>query len=154
MMDNACPTARQAVENFMAGYNCSQAVFCAFAQRLGMPIEQAAQIASALGGGMCRMRETCGAVSGGMLALGALAGYNDPEDPTAKALLYARGQRVMLEFKEKYGSLCCRDLLKLPADQLLSPIPSPRTAAFYQKRPCARVIYEMTRLVEEELARD
>lgn len=144
----------RAVELFMTGYNCAQAVFGAFCERTGMPLDQAARLASALGGGMCRMRETCGAVSGGLLTLGALAGYDDPEDPMAKQLLYARGQRVMLAFKETYGSLSCRDLLRLPPDAAPSPIPTPRTAEFYQSRPCARVIYAAARLVEEELARE
>lgn len=153
-MDGELSVAQQAVENFMEGYNCSQAVFCAFAKRLGMDQDRAARLASALGGGLCRMRETCGAVSGGMLALGALAGYDDPQDQTAKQLLYARGQRVMLAFKEKYGSLSCRELLRLPPDDQISPMPTPRTAEFYNSRPCARVIYEMARLVEEELARE
>ena len=153
-MEEGLSAAQQAVEYFMEGYNCSQAVFCAFAQRLGLARDQAARLASALGGGLCRMRETCGAVSGGMLALGALAGYDDPQDQAAKQFLYARGQRVMLAFKEKYGSLSCRDLLRLPPDAQPSPMPTPRTAEFYRSRPCARVIYEMARLVEEELARE
>lgn len=152
-MDEAFSIPQQAVNNFMAGYNCAQAVFCAFAQRMGLDQDQAARLASALGGGLCRMRETCGAVSGAMLALGALKGYDDPEDQAAKQFLYARGQRVMLAFKEKYGSLSCRDLLRLPPDTEVSPMPTPRTAEFYQSRPCARVIYEIARLLEEELAR-
>lgn len=153
-MPDAKSRAEAAVENFMNGYNCSQSVAAAFADLMGMSVDQAALLASALGGGMCRMRETCGAVSGAMLVLGAVKGYNDPTDTVAKQFLYARGQRIMLAFKEQFGSLCCRDMLRLPADQAPSPIPTPRTAQFYQARPCARFIHAMAQLLEEELNRE
>ena len=153
-MSETVSIPEKAVELFMMGYNCGQAVAGAFAEKMGLTLDQAAQMTSALGGGLCRMRETCGAVAGGMVALGMIAGYSDPEDPMAKQLLYARGQRIMLAFKEKYGTLCCRELLKVPHDQAPSPIPTPRTAEFYQSRPCARVIYDMAKLLEEELNRE
>lgn len=152
-MEKNITASQRAVELFMEGYNCAQAVFGAFAQEAGLPLEQAMNLASALGGGICRMRETCGAVTGGMLALGALRGYHDAQDAGAKQLLYARGQRLLLDFQEKYGSLSCRDLLRLPACDAPCPIPTPRTAEFYQSRPCARVVYEAARLVEEEINR-
>ncbi|MBE5782638.1 MAG: C_GCAxxG_C_C family protein [Clostridiales bacterium] len=142
----------KAAELFLEGYNCAQSIYAAFAPRMGITEKQAARLASALGGGLCRMRETCGAVSGGMMVLGALLGYDDPKDDEAKKRLYARGQRVMKQFKERYGTLNCLELLKLPKGGALSPVPTPRTQEFYQKRPCARFIYEMARLVEEELS--
>ena len=141
---------QRAVELFEQGYNCAQAVFGAFAEEMGMTEKQAVKMVSALGGGLCRMRETCGAISGGMMVLGALKGYDTPDDE-AKKILYARGQRIMKQFKESFGTLNCLELLKLPKDGALSPIPTPRTREFYQKRPCARFIFEMARLVEEEL---
>lgn len=152
-MDAPLTIPEKAAELFMNGYNCAQAVFGAFSEKIGIPMDTAAQMASALGGGLCRMRETCGAVSGGMLALGTLAGYCVPGNDEIKMALYARGQRVMKAFQEIYGTLCCRELLGLLENEPISPIPSPRTAEYYQKRPCARFIYEMARLVEEELNR-
>ena len=147
-MDLSIP--EKAAELFLSGYNCAQSVYAAFAPQLGISEKQAAKMASALGGGLCRMRETCGAVSGAMMVLGALKGYDTPDD-NAKKILYARGQRIMKQFKESFGTLRCLELLQLPKDGALSPIPTPRTREFYQKRPCARFIYEMARLLEEEL---
>lgn len=146
--------AERAVELFMEGYNCAQAVFGAFADLLGMDMDAAMKLASGLGGGVCRMRETCGAVTGGILALGALRGNNDPQDDMAKQMTYARGQKLGLAFKEKFGTVCCAKLLDLPHDRTTSPIPTPRTAEFYQSRPCAKFVYEMARLVEEDLKED
>lgn len=147
----AASIPEKAAELFLEGYNCAQSVYIAFAPRMGITEKQAAKMASALGGGLCRMRETCGAVSGGMMVLSALMGYDDPKDDEAKKILYARGQRIMKQFKAQFGTLNCLELLKLPKDGALSPVPTPRTREFYQKRPCARFIYEMARLVEEEL---
>ena len=142
---------QRAVELFEQGYNCAQAVFGAFAEEMGMTEKQAVKMVSALGGGLCRMRETCGAVTGGMMALGVLRGYDDPQSDETKMALYARGQRMLTPFKEKFGTFTCKELLDLPMDGALSPIPTPRTAKFYQERPCARFVYEMAKLVEEEI---
>lgn len=144
--------AEKARAFFLQGYNCSQSVAAAFADVMGLTEEQAARMASALGGGLCRMRESCGAVTGAMLVLGVLQGYGRPDD-AAKAALYARGQRVLRAFRDLHGSLRCREILHLPPDQESGPVPTPRTAAFYQSRPCAQVIYDAARLLEEELNR-
>ena len=146
----------RAVELFQEGYNCAQAVAGAFAEAgyfMGLSFDQAVRLAEGLGGGLCRLRETCGAVSGGMLVLGACYGHNDPEHPQSKMELYAQGQRTALPFQEKFGTFSCARLLHLPPDEAPCPIPTPRTAEFYQKRPCARFIYEMARLVAEEICR-
>jgi len=142
---------QRAVELFEQGYNCAQAVFGAFAEEMGMTEKQAVKMVSALGGGLCRMRETCGAVTGGIMALGVLRGYDDPKADDEKGALYARGQRMLTPFKEKFGTFSCKELLDLPMDGVVSPIPTPRTAKFYQERPCARFVYEMAQLVEEEI---
>ena len=149
-MSMAASIPEKAAELFLEGYNCAQSVYSAFAPLMGITEKQAAKMASALGGGLCRMRETCGAVSGAMMVLGALKGYDIPDDQ-AKKILYARGQRIMKQFKESFGTLNCLELLQLPKDSVLSPVPTPRTQEFYQKRPCARFIFEMARLLEEEL---
>lgn len=152
-MDAPLTIPEKAAQLFMNGYNCAQAVFGAFADQMGIPLDTAAKMASALGGGLCRMRETCGAVTGGMLALGTLQGYDVPGNDEIKLALYQRGQRVMRAFKEIYGTLCCRELLGVLENDPLSPIPSPRTEEYYKIRPCVRFIYEMARLTEEELNR-
>jgi len=153
-MNECLSIPERAVELFMKGYNCAQAVLGAFAPQIGISLEEAARMVSTLGGGLCRMRETCGAVSGGMVALGMLAGYAVPGNDEVKMAVYARGQRVMKAFQEIYGTLCCRELLGLLENAPLSPVPTPRTEEFYKIRPCARFIYEMARLTEEELKRE
>ena len=150
-MKDANLVAQRAVELFEEGYNCAQAVYAAFADQMGISEKQAALLASAMGGGLCRMRETCGAVTGGIMVLGVLKGYDDPKADDEKGALYARGQRMLTPFKEKFGTFSCKELLDLPMDGVVSPIPTPRTAKFYQERPCARFVYEMAKLAEKEI---
>lgn len=154
MKNDSLSAPERAKAYFLQGYNCSQAVAAAFAHRMGLTAEEAAKMASALGGGMCRMRESCGALSGAMLVLGVLRGYDTPGDDRAKAELYERGQRILRAFRETHGSLRCRELLGLPAEEDSGAAPTPRTADFYASRPCAGLIFDAARLLEEELARD
>lgn len=74
----------KAVENFQAGYNCAQSVFLAFAEDLGLEADFALRLASSFGGGMGRLREVCGGVSGILMAAGLLYGYTAPDDDEAK----------------------------------------------------------------------
>ena len=96
--------------NFKEGYNCSQAVFAAFSEEVGLPRQTALQLASGFGGGIGRMREVCGAFSGAVMALGALYGSDDPAHKTA---VYAMVQELAAKFKAETGSLICRELLGL-----------------------------------------
>ena len=138
----------KAAELFMQGYNCAQAVAVAFCDLTGLEEKQAAKMASAFGGGMGRLREVCGAVSGMLLVLGILDGYDDPTDDTAKKELYSRVQALAREFREENGSIICRELLdNPPAD----PNPTPRTADFYTQRPCARMVLTAARILDEYL---
>ncbi len=135
-----------AAELFMQGYNCAQAVAVAFAEELGMTKDQAARMASSFGGGMGRMREVCGAVSGMLLVAGLLYGYETPGDDRAKRDHYRLVQDLAGRFREKTGSIVCREILKNPPSD---PDPTPRTADFYQKRPCARLVALAAAILEE-----
>ena len=138
----------KAAELFLGGYNCAQAVAVAFCDLTGLEEKQAAKMASAFGGGMGRLREVCGAVSGMLLVLGILDGYDDPTDDAAKKALYSRVQELAREFREENGSIICRELLdNPPAD----PNPTPRTADFYTERPCARMVLTAARILDEYL---
>lgn len=129
----------QAKELFLQGYNCTQAVVGAFTEEIGMDFDTAAKLVSSFGGGMGRLREVCGAVSGMFFVAGALYGYNDPKDFEAKKNHYERIQILAARYKEKTGSIVCRELLGLMgADQ--SPTPSERTKEYYQKRPCPDMV--------------
>ena len=141
--------AQEAERLFYEGYNCAQSVFVAFRDLTGCSKEEAARLSSSFGGGMGRMREVCGAVSGMLMALGALSGYETPGDDAAKAAHYRRVQALAGKFREETGSIICREILKdAPSD----PNPTPRTADFYAKRPCARMVRLAASILDEYLS--
>ena len=135
----------KAAELFLGGYNCAQSVAVAFCDVTGLTEAQAAKMASAFGGGMGRMREVCGAVSGMMLVLSLLYGYDQPGDDVSKKELYTRVQALAGAFREENGSIICREILKNPPSD---PNPTPRTAEFYAKRPCAKMVMTAGRLLD------
>ena len=136
----------RAVELFVEGYNCAQAVAAAFGDLTGLDEKTAAKMASCFGGGMGRMREVCGAVSGMLLVAGMLYGYDDPKATKEKRELYTQVQAMAGQFREELGSIVCRDLLKNPPSD---PNPTPRTAEFYKNRPCARMVETAARIMDE-----
>ena len=138
----------KAADLFLQGYNCAQAVAVAYCDVTGLDEKQTAKMISGFGGGMGRLREVCGAVSGMLLVLGILDGYDDPTDDAAKKALYSRVQELAREFREENGSIICRELLdNPPAD----PNPTPRTADFYAQRPCAKMVLTAARILDEYL---
>lgn len=136
----------RAAELFLEGYNCAQAVTVAFCDVTGLKPEQAAKMASAFGGGMGRMREVCGAVSGMLMVLSQLYGYEGPETGEVKMQLYATVQELAGKFRAENGSIVCREILKNPPSD---PNPTPRTAEFYAKRPCTRMVMVAAQILEE-----
>ena len=136
----------KAAELFLSGYNCAQAVAVAFTDVTGLTEQQAAKMASAFGGGMGRMREVCGAVSGMLMVLSQLYGYDTPGDDVSKKQLYTQVQELAEKFREENGSIICREILKNPPSD---PNPTPRTAEFYAIRPCAKMVMTAARLMEE-----
>lgn len=135
---------------FKQGYNCSQAVLLAFCDELNMDKETAARLASSFGGGIGRMREVCGAVSGMCMVAGLCKGYSDPKDMEGKKRHYSLIQKMANEFKEKNSSIICRELLGLSAGAD-SPSPSPRTAQYYKKRPCVELVGIAAEIAAKEL---
>lgn len=127
-----------AYEAFFKGYNCSQCVALAFAKEMNMTEEQALKMASGFGGGFGRLREVCGGFSGITLVLGVLYGSADPAKKTA---LYTDVQALAAEYKARNGgnSIICRELLGLKQAEG-SPVASPRTPEYYQKRPCPELV--------------
>ena len=89
---------------FLMGYNCAQSVFCAFRDETGLSLEESARLASSFGGGMGRLREVCGGVSGALLALGAICGYDDPCKPDAKTAHYKTRETFAGRVTEENGS--------------------------------------------------
>ena len=136
----------KAAELFLGGYNCAQAVAVAFCDVTGLEADFAAKMASSFGGGMGRMREVCGAVSGMLMVAGLLYGYETPGDDVSKKEHYTRVQYLAGKFREETGSIVCREILKNPPSD---PNPTPRTAEFYKKRPCTRMVMLAGKILDE-----
>jgi len=137
-----------AEELFKKGYNCSQSVFAAFCDETGMDLETALKISSSFGGGMGRLREVCGAVSGMFMVIGMLYGYSNPLDKTVKTEQYKLIQSLAMKFESKNNSIICRDLLKLTVKSD-NPIPEVRTEEYYKKRPCVELVKYAAELLDE-----
>lgn len=133
---------------FLDGYNCSQAVFASFSDITGIKFETAVKISSSFGGGMGRMREVCGTVSGMFMVAGAVYGYSDPKNSKIKSEHYERIQELAKEFKNENGSIICRELLGLDGKDT-SPVPSERTEKYYKKRPCAELVAMAADIMEK-----
>ena len=138
----------RAMELFKQGYNCSQSVFGAFCEECGMDFETSLKLSSSFGGGMARLREVCGAVSGMFMVAGMKYGYTDPKDNLAKTEHYKRIQELAEQFREKNGSIICRDLLGLSV-QSESYIPEKRTEEYYKKRPCVELVGDAAEIIYE-----
>ena len=141
--------ARQA---FKEGYNCSQAMVAAFSDLMGMDKKTALRLASSFGGGMGRMREVCGTISGATFVLSMLYGYSDPKDFANKKSIYCDVQSVANKFKEANGSIICRELLGLDKAAKTPPTPEKRTQQYYKKRPCADLCSDCAGFLEEYIA--
>ena len=140
----------KAAELFVNGCNCAQAVAVAFCDVTGMDPRAAAKLSSSFGGGMGRMREVCGAVSGMLMVAGLLYGYDDPgEKDVNKKAHYALVQQLAGAFREEVGSIVCREILKNPPSD---PNPTPRTAQYYKTRPCARMVMTAARILDGYIA--
>ena len=125
----------QAIKNFKSGMNCAQAVSTVFAERFGIKKEMLQMISQPFGGGMCRMREVCGCVSGMLLALGLYKG-SDEDSKEKKDKIYEIGQKLAKEFEDINGSIICAELLGTKKG---SPVSEARTKEYYKKRPCAEL---------------
>ena len=135
---------------FRQGYNCSQSVFAAFADVVGMSVEEAAQLASPFGAGFGKLREVCGAVSGMTMLAGKLKGYSDPKAREEKVELYKLIQKMCAEFEEKEGSIICRELRGLEKGEDLGE-PAVRTEEYYRSRPCVGACRTAAEIAEKYL---
>lgn len=140
----------EAVRLFKSGYNCAQSVTLAFADLYGVPRELALRMSSSFGGGIGRMRETCGAACGMFMLAGLETGAVDGADAEGKKLNYATVQELAEEFKRRNGSLLCRELLGL-SKPVVESTPEARTESYYQKRPCVKMVEEAARIYAEYL---
>jgi C_GCAxxG_C_C family probable redox protein len=140
----------QALKNFKNGYNCSQSVAMAYADLYPVDMETIKQISGSFGGGMGRLREVCGAVTGAFMILGMEYPASDPNDKAIKSTNYASVQHVALEFKKKMGSYICAELLKIGRHPE-NPNPEDRNSEYYAKRPCAYCVAVASEILGKEL---
>ena len=132
---------------FKMGYNCSQSVLGAFSDDLGIDFDTAMRLSSSFGGGMGRMREVCGAVSGMFMVAGIKYGYENPEATVEKSEHYARIQELAERFKKKNNSIICRELLGIRT-KTDAPTPEKRTDKYYKTRPCADIVADAAEIIE------
>lgn len=135
---------------FLEGYNCTQAVVLSFSDVINVDRETLMKISCSFGGGMGRLREVCGAVSGMFIVLGLLEGYSGPEKGQVKADHYAKVQKLAKQFEEAMGSIVCREILGLSVKHD-DPVPEARTKEYYQKRPCPDIVKLAAEIVENEV---
>lgn len=139
------------------GYNCCQAVVLAYNDIFGIDDETAAAMSSGFGGGMGRMREVCGSVSGMVMLAGLIRPATDPTVKDWRTANYALVQEMAGEFKGINGSIVCKELLGLVpmgSNEMApkeSPEPSDRTPEYYKKRPCEELVGISARIVGEKI---
>lgn len=136
---------------FTSGYNCAQAVALAYDDVIGADVQTIARLTASFGGGMSRLREVCGAVSGMAFVAGSLIPADNPLDIAAKKQNYALMQSFAEAFRKENGSIVCRELLGL-SQQKDEPTPSERTTEYYRKRPCVEYVATAARIIGEHIA--
>ncbi len=136
---------------FQEGYNCSQSVFAAFSDLYGMDQEQALKLSTGFGGGVGRLREVCGAVSGMTMIAGLETGTAKKMDDEGKKYNYEVVQKLAEEFKNLNGSIICRELLNLDADTSINAEPQKRTKEYYNTRPCCQLVCDAAEIINKVL---
>ena len=141
----------KAISLFKEGFNCSQSVVAAYADLYGYTQEQALKMSASFGGGIGRMRQTCGAACGLFLLAGLESGCTEGKDREGKEANYKMVQEFAEEFKKRNGSLICAELLGLAKSAPTPATPEARTAEYYKKRPCVKMVEEAARIFAEYL---
>lgn len=140
-----------AIALFKEGYNCSQSVVAAYADMYGFTREQALKMSASFGGGIGRMRQTCGAACGLFILAGLETGCTEGKNREGKEANYKLVQEFAEEFKIRNGSIICGELLGLTKNSPTPTTPEERTAEYYKKRPCVKMVEEAARIWEEYL---
>ena len=140
----------KAMQGFLDGYNCAQCMMIAFEDMLTIDLDTALKISAPFGGGMGKLREVCGSVSGMFMVLGFMKGYSEPGDYEGKKELYAHVQELARRYEADNGSIICRDLLGLTAKEE-NAAPEKRTEEYYKKRPCTEKVGSAAEILEQYL---
>lgn len=138
MKNNYSDRTELAGKLFLEGYNCAQSVFAAFADLYGIDHETALRLSASFGGGIGRMRETCGAACGLFMLAGLYNGSTKKDDREGKSENYALVQKLSEQFRSVMGALRCAEILKIRPGTPMSPVAQVRDAEYYRTRPCLR----------------
>ena len=141
----------KAISLFKEGFNCSQSVVAAYADLYGYTQEQALKMSASFGGGIGRMRQTCGAACGLFMLAGLESGCTEGKDREGKEANYKMVQEFAEEFRKRNGSLICAELLGLAKNAPTPTTPDARTAEYYKKRPCVEMVRSAATLFGEYL---
>lgn len=142
--------AARARKAFEEGYNCSQSVVSAYADVIGVDTETLLSLVAPLGGGMGRLREVCGAVSGMFMISGMARKGESNRDRDVRTEVYKGVQLLAERYCRECGSIVCRELLGLEQHSD-APVPEERTKEYYRRRPCAEYVAIAARMVGEYL---
>lgn len=140
----------KAMQSFLEGYNCAQCMILAFEDMLTIDLKTALKIVSPFGGGMGRLREVCGSVSGMFMVLGYIKGYSEPNNYDEKKELYEHIQELAKRYEVANGSIICRELLGLTERKDVAT-PEKRNEEYYKKRPCKEKIGSAAEILEQYL---
>lgn len=136
---------------FTKGFNCAQSVALTFCDIVGEDETKMLMLSSPFGGGMGQLREVCGAVSGMLIIEGLISGYDSPTDKDEKKRVYTETKSLALQFKEKCGSIICRELLA-EVPHSTDGTPAERTAEYYKKRPCKELVEIAAEIIASHIA--
>ena len=154
MNEKVTARAEAARGYFLAGYGCAQSVLLAFRDLTGLDERASARLGSSFGGGMGRLREVCGGLTGAFAVLGLVCGYDDPADKEGKSRHYADVRELARRFAERSGgnTIICRELLTgagLSGES--GGEAEARTPAYYAKRPCPTLVALAAEILAEML---
>ena len=133
---------------FKQGFNCSQALFGAYSIKLGLKQETAFKIASAFGGGIGRMGETCGAVTGAFMIIGLKYGMTDAKNKKSKMKTYEVVEKFINKFKSRNNSITCRELLGFDMSSFKTL--SPDLSKIVMER-CPKLLRDSAEIIDEIL---
>ena len=141
--------AEKAEKYFYEGYACSQAVCLAFVDLTSVSFEEMSKLSLPLGGGLARLRTTCGAISGMALIIGLLFSDSAPSEGN-KLAIYERVRILTERFIVLRKTINCKELLELAALEVeVGGVPEERTVEYYKKRPCAELVESAARIMDE-----
>jgi C_GCAxxG_C_C family probable redox protein len=113
----------KAIELHNRGFNCAQAVACAFTEEIGVPEEVLFSACEGFGLGMGCMEGTCGAASGAVMLAGFKNSCGDPENPGTKGATYQLSKAILNEFEAKSGALVCKELKGIETGKAICSCP-------------------------------